>query len=57
MPRPSSLNVVVSVWRGESNVAVCSVTDGKFLAELKRWAERQDYKLTSREIKLGPEHQ
>jgi hypothetical protein len=56
MPRPSC-NVVVSVWRGDTNLAVCSVTDEKFLAELKRWAERQDYKLASREIKLGPEHQ
>jgi hypothetical protein len=51
-------SVVVGVWRGTHNVAVVSVSDEKFLADLKRWmAKQKDYELTFRENTLGPEHQ
>jgi hypothetical protein len=49
---------LVYVWRGPSNVAVISTTDEKFLNAFKRWIEWQDdYKISIRESKLGPEHQ
>jgi hypothetical protein len=49
---------VVGVWRGDHNVAVISVSDEKFLNDLKRWIKKQkDYELTLREMTLGPEHQ
>jgi hypothetical protein len=48
---------VVYVWRGDYHIAVANVTDDKFLAELKKWiAEQDQYRLTIREPKLGPEH-
>jgi hypothetical protein len=50
-------NVLVYVWRGDFHVAVLSVTNAKFLADLKAWIKEQDeYRLTIREMKLGPEH-
>jgi hypothetical protein len=51
------VNVLVSVWRGDSNVAVFSVTDERFLEVFQRWVEWQsDYQITIRDRKLGPEH-
>jgi hypothetical protein len=50
--------VVVGVWRGDYNVAVISATDEKFLNDFRRWIEkREDYELSFRDSKLGPEHQ
>jgi hypothetical protein len=40
-------NRLVTVWRGESHVAVLSVTDTKFLGELEEWIEEQgEYRIS-----------
>jgi hypothetical protein len=40
-------NVLVTVWRGESHVAVISVTDVEYLEALRAWiAEQEEYRIT-----------
>ena len=52
-----SVSVTVYVWRGDYHVAVMSVTDKQFLADLEKLFERQKvYRLTFRETRIGPEH-
>lgn len=47
---------IVYVWRGDYHIAVASVTDEKFLKAFQEWiAECGGYRLTIREVKLGPE--
>jgi hypothetical protein len=51
-------NVVVTVWRDNYHVAVMSVTDEEFLAELQCWAAMQKtYHLVFVDKQNGLEHQ
>lgn len=50
------INVVVTVWRDDRHVAVLSVTDERFLEDLKEWVtETSEYRLEL--VKHGPKHQ
>jgi len=39
------VNLIVSIWRGTTNVITASVTDGEAFSKLKLWAESEGYKV------------
>ena len=47
---------IVYVWHRDLSVMVVSVEQKQVVDALKAWCESQGWRVTIRELKLGPEH-